>query len=255
MIRDLLMDDYRKEEWVSNSFLIEFDKSPAHAFTPKEPTDAMKFGTMLHTFILEPEIFDQNYFVSDKLHRGSKEFKTLQEKYPQHEIIFSEDYAKLQTVRDNLWKKNINGVSLKDIMQKSVKELSMFWNQGGIKRKARIDAYNKELNIALDLKKTSDASAFHWSIKNYKYYRQAAWYSDALEQEFGKVPEFYLVVMEDTEPFGIKIFQLSTEYILSGQIENEASVIKYKQWGENGADKTLNYPDVIDIIEKPNYLL
>jgi hypothetical protein len=65
----MTVDYYKNREYISNSQLDELLKSPKqfklNLDYPSEPTDEMKFGTLFHTFILEPTKFDNDVRVFD----------------------------------------------------------------------------------------------------------------------------------------------------------------------------------------------
>lgn len=250
--------DYRQAEGLSNSFMIQFDRSPAHAFMVKEPTDAQKFGTMFHSFVLQPEQFKKDYLIIDKVDKRTKEYKSVVEENPDKIIVFLDDFLILQKMRDNLLNVNIGFFKFSAYLDTPYKETSIFWEGQGVKQKARLDLFyerNGQPNIIVDLKTTQSAIDFVWSVKNYKYYRQNAWYKDGLETIIKKPDtEFYFIACETVEPYGVKVYQLSENYIMLGRTENFIAIEKYKKWVENGSDKTIIYDNNIETIEKPAYL-
>ena len=65
--------EYHSNNAISRSSLFQMSRSPAHfkyAMENKETeTDALRFGTMFHAFVLEPELFEKNYILVDKIDR------------------------------------------------------------------------------------------------------------------------------------------------------------------------------------------
>ena len=60
--------DYHNHAAIGSSQCKNLLKSPWHfeynRKHPKPPTAAMQFGSLVHQLVLEPEIFEQNYFVA-----------------------------------------------------------------------------------------------------------------------------------------------------------------------------------------------
>jgi hypothetical protein len=71
-----------------------------------QKTEALRFGTMFHTFVLEPELFEKKYVLADKIDRRTKEGKALFEEIAQSgkQIITTEEYDTVvfETVERNL---------------------------------------------------------------------------------------------------------------------------------------------------------
>ncbi len=74
-------DYYNNKEYISNSQLGELLISPKqfkhNLEFPREPSDEMKFGTLYHMFILEPELFKEGIIVFD----GKKPQNEQQKKF------------------------------------------------------------------------------------------------------------------------------------------------------------------------------
>ena len=74
--------------------------------------------------------------------------------------------------------------------------------------------YNKDANIIVDLKTTQDSSynGFASSVRKFKYYKQAAFYMDAVRAD-----EFYIVAIEKSPPFSINIIQIGDDLLDKGR--------------------------------------
>ena len=79
---DLPIEEYLAIPAMSSSGLQQFRRSPAHYHwsraNPVAETDAMRFGTAVHTAILEPGLFDATYVtMGHRLRRHAEEWKGL----------------------------------------------------------------------------------------------------------------------------------------------------------------------------------
>lgn len=258
--------EYFSLPFLSNSFLINFDRSPAHAFIPKEPTDFMEFGTMIHRYILEPELFYNFYTVipenlklneNGTINKVAKENKdwlaTIGELLPVSKIIIE----KLETIKKYIYEFDFNGQKLGNIIENSQKELTGLFIFEDIQCKMKIDCLYESLGsyIIFDLKKTQNCLDFQKSVNTYKYYRQAAFYLTGLEKITGyETDEFYFITVEEKDPFGVKVYKLNSDYIIQGLYEVQKSIDNYKKWLERGSNKLECYSNEIETLNKPDWL-
>lgn len=210
IVEDMPDKEYRAHPAVSQSELKNLAKCPLYYKYRKEnpcETEAMKAGRMIHTYILEQEKFEQEYFITPKVTRRGKAWDEIKEKAAGKEIVFKEELENAKGMRDMLLKLEF----FKDALAKSSKEVSVFWQDDdvGIDCKARIDGYSEYYNILYDLKTTRDclASTFKRQFFSLRYQIQAAFYMDAIAKVTGKMPQgFILFAVEKEPPFLCKSY-------------------------------------------------
>jgi hypothetical protein len=265
-IKKISDEEYFSIDALSNSFLINFDRSPKHYKIGIETTPSMNDGTIAHKYILENQDFwNKYYFMPDTIKsKASKEYKELNAKLEDKELLKYDYKEMLELISDNinnysLFELDGHKVTMSYILCKSNKEISIFWedevNDEIVQKKGRIDIAfeTNEYNILFDLKKVENCLDFEYSVKKYKYYRQAAWYADGYAKLTGKKTIFIFLTFEFSKPYGIKAYELNTDYIELGRQENEGSVKKYLMWKSQGSPEIV-YPDGIETIYKPSYL-
>lgn len=185
--------DYKNLPGINASFLKACAKSAYDGFQylhfPLEPTDAMRFGTALHTYFLERPDFYNRYAVSPKFDRRTKEGKVGYEaflaKAGNKELINEDDMDLVAALRHSA---------------SAIKELELFLTSddtkfeftesselGGVKIKGRLDAINAELGL-LDVKttKNADPASFARDFINFGYDIQMLHYSYLAETTLGK---------------------------------------------------------------------
>ncbi len=260
-IKKMTDNEYFESEGLSNSFLIQFDRSPKHAQIGVKETSCMNDGKIIHMYILQPELFLNNYFIlpnsiKDKRSREYKEFVESETK----ELLLYDYFQKLESVKNNLLEYELlDGLTFEYILNHSEKEISIFWEEeitGEIvQKKAKLDILftSEKYNIIIDLKKTENCIDFQYAIRNYKLYRQAAFYSSGIESLLKKPTLFIFLTFEFENPFGVKAFMLDESYIEYGNNINLASVIRWIDWGKNGS-QLIGYKQGVDILQKPNFL-
>lgn len=253
-------EEYFKIPALSNSFLIQFDRSPLHSLTVRKATNAMSDGSMSHAFLLDS--FYDKYIVAPFGidNKVCKEFKEFKRNNTEKDIILYKDYEILSKIKENVDKYEIiDGLTYKQISDKSQKEIAVFKEEiidgVNIQKKAKPDLLfeGDEYNIIIDLKKTENCLRFLYSIRDLKYYRQAAWYIDLVTSITNKKTIFIFLTFEMDSPHGVKAYMIDDEYIRLGNVENLSSVLKWIDWKNKGSLPLL-YKEGIEIIEKPKYL-
>lgn len=249
--------EYYSYPALSNSFMIAFDRSPAFAFLQKEPTKAQELGSYFHAGILEPERLGE-YIIAppECLNRKNKPYPEFEKNNLDKEIVLQKEADALSRIKENIFKSEIEEIPFIDIYDKSQKEVALLWSENGLDYKAKVDIlYQGETsNLIIDIKSTADCLKFYRSVVDYQYYRQAWLYSNGATIITGKPTLFYFVAFEKDEPFGIKVFRLTDDYLLAGQLATTKTVLKYIEWQNNGADRSIVYDNKTEILEKPNWI-
>jgi len=224
---------YQDTEYVSNSMLNNLTgKSPEYfrfaMDNPQPSTPAMKFGSALHMNVLQPEEFNNNYAVAPKFDKRTKQGKIDYAEFVKANIfktvVSEQDYELIEQMTDKL----MRDPDAKAMLTKGIKEHIIAWEneEYGVKCRGMLDVYKKDLDIIVDLKTTQDSSyyGFASSVKRYKYYKQAAFYMDAVGAQ-----EFYIVAIEKSPPFNINIIQLGDDLLDKGRelYSRDLEVYKY----------------------------
>lgn len=152
---NLLNKILTKEEYLSYSSLSQFKKSPKdfveYKFGERKETDAMAYGTLLHTLVLQPETIDSKYAVYDdadicasiggakpRATKLYKEDKAIFEAQNQGKLIISlDDFNEADKVANNV-KFNRSASSI--IKQCTEFEKGYEWEFMNLKFKGFIDA-------------------------------------------------------------------------------------------------------------------
>ena len=195
--------EYLKLPGISASFLKACLKSPYDGYKflhePKETTKAMEFGTAVHTFLLEPHLFSQQYALSEKFDRRTKAGKVAVEVFQAANlgktIIDDEDAVKLQRIVANA--KAIP--QIQEALDRFHKEKTFQFSFVDQPFKARIDLVDSDGLIIIDVKTTKDASAaeFAKTMMNLDYDMQLAIYSQATGRK-GNVRCYVIAIETDT---------------------------------------------------------
>lgn len=217
----------------------------------REPTDAMKLGTALHTAVLEPELWAATVAVPphtfDRRTKAGRELAHVFEAESAGKVVISpEDADLVRRMADAVRQHPAAGFLLE---LPGRREASYTWTDPGtgLACKCRPDWHSEDGRIVVDVKTTRDASRaeFAKSIANLDYHVQAAWNQDALGAE-----QFLTIAVENVRPFAVAVYPASGAMILAGQRRIEAAMALLAQcWAEYGADRP--WPGYGDLLQQP----
>lgn len=250
-------DDYHShKEFMSASALKKIKISPAH-YKEEEPqaeTDALIFGSAYHCYVLEPERFDEEYYIFDdsviyeiligegfKSPRSTKQYKEWAEaemmKIGVKKTIDKATFNTIKAMSAKLMKHQYAKLLLTG-GRKEVGYLGSIETEvGEINIKFKPDQLNDKKRIIVDLKTCIDASVdgFTKHAADLDYHIQASLYADLMELITGDERPwgFYFIAQEKKSPYAFNIFEASPQFITQGRYEYEQLLKLYKQCSDN----------------------
>lgn len=231
--------------------------------TGKEPTDALRFGSLAHMAILEPEKFKRNLVVEPKFDRRTKlgklEYAEFVSLLPKDALIVSEEQAgdligMIDSIKSN--------PKASDLLRRGDPEVSVFTKLDDVDVRARFDFLVEDVSptgkrqgiYIVDLKTTQDASriAFNKSLLRYKYWIQAGLYTQIAEQAFDCPVIFVFLAIEKKPPYECGLYVADDSVIDCGKAAVKRGLKLYKEclekneWpGFGQSFQNLSMPDSI----------
>lgn len=158
----MTFEEYLKIDAINASFLkaCSFGKYAGYKYLheKKFESDAMAFGTAVHTVLLEPEKFLSQYAFMEKVDLRTKAGKEYQAKFQSENegkiVLDSSDNFKLQKIQDRCKEIPI----IQEALNTFEKEKTYVWENTSHKFKARLDLVNEKSGVIIDVKTTKDAS-------------------------------------------------------------------------------------------------
>lgn len=276
VIEGLPAEEYHRISALSSSGLKALEKSPLHFWAqfldperePRIPTAQMELGTAIHSLVLEPESFLNQYVIQPNdapKYPSVAQFEAKKPSQPTIDAIawwkaFEDANAgkivltlsqarRIQAVAKRVKKSDAAAA----LFESGKAELSYFWNdpETGVYCKARADWVSDE-GFLVDLKSTVDASpdGFRRSIANYGYDIQAAWYSWGAKAASGFSPSAFIFAAFETEsPFACGYYSPTPRVIAQA----ETRIIRLKQLYAEclAAGEWPGYPEQILSIDLP----
>ena len=256
------MDDRKdvNKRVLSHSSLGWFKRSPAYfkymiEQDEKIETDALIFGNVFHTMVLEPKMFDSRYFVLNLEERpeknktmASKENKLWKqselEKAGDKRLIGSTDKKNAENMAESLFRK------AGDLIRGATEyERRIDWRREGVDLKGFIDI-DHDIFMA-DLKTAADATPHQWQRKAYwdfNSHRQAAMYLDGdAKGLYTGDKDFYFIVVEKKPPYLVSIHLVGKNKIAEGMTQYKELIKGVKACRKSG--KWMDFDPIVNVWE------
>lgn len=221
-----------------NKFLLH---SPAHFWAESplnpnrvrtEPTAAMIFGSLCHKLLLEPLSFAAEFAVSPEVDRrtnaGKATWSQFCEQNSSKRIVTQDQFGEATIMVEALRR---HPTVFKLLGQGSA-EAPLQWTDEAtdLTCKGKADYYRN--GLLLDYKTSINASPSYFckAISNMGYHRQAAWYLHGVEMTTGTRPDGFVFIVQDKSlPEAIGIYEIDSQTIEKGQIENDWVLAQIKR--------------------------
>lgn len=236
IIYDMPNDDYHSHGAISRSGLALIGEAPkkywykylSGQYNEKE-SDALRVGSAFHTLVLEPESFNDRFFVWSGLPKNTNAGK---EDYKKAVVDAEKRYLLKQCEYDTILKM-ANSVRIEPATKKIITgsgkiEASIFWEDESTGRqvKCRPD-FIKEDGLILDVKTVASASLedFEKSIINYHYDVQAYMCIEGAKKAGLKAEAFVFMCVEKDPPYCTAFYMADDSILKSGEI-------RFRKWLE-----------------------
>jgi len=209
-------------------------------------TESMKFGTLVHLLLLQPDEFSKRYLVAPSEDGRSKAYKeALKEAEEQgKELIKGSQLEQAQNIAKSLLTHRAVASITKHVEQK---EMTVLFERDGVKCKAKIDALTSELElpstdemgrrvmekgvVAIDFKtaKSAKKEDFARSLIDRGYHRQAAFYLSGLKAQGINATHFLIVCLEKKAPYHVSTFLVSRNALNLAEYELRVLLPEYEE--------------------------
>lgn len=259
LVTTLTNAEYHAHPAMSNSRLSRFIESPRLIDVPMEETAAMRFGTLIHTALLEPDTLEARTIVAPECDRRTKEGKAIYAEFltkaEGREVITADELQHLRNVQERIARDPIAGPLL---AAEGNTESSLFWDDPitGIPMRCRPDFWRKDGYI-VDVKKTADASTYGFgrSCLEFGYDRQAAIYTDGITAVTGTAPKGFIFLAiegnKDWTNIKVQAHSVEADVLEQGRRRRDAGLADYVRIKAEFGPDTSKWPDAIASAIKP----
>lgn len=212
---DMPGEEYYNSDALGSSRLKAFTESPLHYLKYKdmEDTPALQFGRAAHCYILEgSEAFNEEYTIMPEgMIRRGKDWESFKARHPAKTFISKKDFKQIVEMRESLLRSD----AYEYIDAPGKIEVSLFWEEQGIKCKGRLDKLitGSAIDTMVDYKTCADASveACLKSMKKYKYWLQEAHYGAGYHQVTGRDIEAIFIFQEKVSPYDVCLVRVADD--------------------------------------------
>ena len=232
---DLSNESYQNDfrSYLSSSDIRRLLRSPAHYKNPTRiESPAMAFGTLVHTFVLEPHVAEARYRTRADVDGRTKEGKAVRDweaslaTQQGIQFIGRADYDAAVSIASAVR----THLGCSSIMSGGLAEVSCVLD-GFCDVNVRIRPdYLTDRHI-VDLKTCVDGrqDAFSRSVMTFGYAIQAAFYVDVALAFDGQKRDFYWVAVEKEAPFAVAVYKASDAMLEYGRTQYKRAIELYKE--------------------------
>jgi hypothetical protein len=254
--------EYRSVRAWSNSDLSMVNKSPAllewSRNAPSDGSESVDLGTHVHCALLEPHVFARGYVKMPEFEPRSNSGKAAKESFIQSmgdgKIVLDHDtYQTVINMRDSVL---AHPVARQLLTSPGESEVSIFGEIQGMKVKCRPDrivdpsAFGGQ-HILVDVKKTADIDKFIYSVRDFGYHRQDAFYSDIYFQLTKHRPRFPFIVVGEKRSIGrypVRVWELPDKIVELGRVAYLEDLEKCREFEEFGCGLDIEQLDMRGLI-------
>ena len=217
----------------------------------KKETDAMRWGSLVDCLLLTPTAFERDFAVSTFKDFKTKAAQEWRDAETRTVIKQEEKDEALKAVEVLRSRKDIA-----EILEGAKTQVSLVREFGNLKQKARLDILpsGDYSDCIVDLKTTGNLEKVAYTVRDFGYHMQAAWYLDLWNKLSGENRDrFLFIFQESSPPYDCGIWEISKDYIEAGKDAYMQALGYWMEWRKTGVIKS-PYEHGIITLEKPNYL-
>jgi hypothetical protein len=258
MWQQLTDESYFNEfrSYLSSTDIRRILRSPAHYKNPTiQDSPALAFGSLVHEFVLLPDVAEARYRPKANVDGRTKEGKAVRDweaslaAQQGVKFIAEADYNAATSIATSV-RTHMGATSL---FTSGVAETAGIISDFlGVNCRIKPD-YRTDNHI-VDLKTCVDArpDPFVRSVINFSYQVQAALYVDVAEAIDGKKRDFYWVAVEKDAPYAVAVYKASDEMLEHGRQQYRKAIDLYKECAS--LDLWPAYSQQVQTLELPGWL-
>lgn len=167
----------------------------------REPSAAMRLGTLVHLAVLEPERFAAEVVVFDGATRRGKEWDAFLAANDGAQIVKADEKAHIQAIRDAV----LGHAAAREIVDATRHEVRLDWTDPAYGRAgALVDLLGDGFIADLKTTTTVDERAFCRQCFNLGYFEQMAWYRRGAGVDGVKI-----IAVETSAPFDVAVYSIA----------------------------------------------
>ena len=194
----------------------------------------MQLGTLIHSAVLEPELFGGEVIVWDGGIKKGKAWTEFKAEHEGKQILKPEELADIFAIKEAVWANPTAAM----LIRQTQHEVSLQWENELGMGKCRADGYNEQTGLVVELKTGSDISPRGFTNIAYRlgYHLAGGWTRMGLQALGLKYTKYVIICVEQKRPHDVIVYDVTEDWMNEG--EKEATEIA-KKW--NAARVTGDY--------------
>lgn len=235
-------DEYHRHPSISKSQLDMFSRDEnALEWVKNCPVDTEKlktldFGTAMHAICLEPELLKTDFIImppfNGRSNAGKEEKAAWLELNKDKKVLTTDEYTKLNLMFESVM---AHPGARRLIEMQGAAEESFFWTdeETGVECRCRPDKNLTDTQYLMDVKTTEELRKFCYSVEDYRYEVQDAYYTDGLRaNDQDKEGMIFLVIQKKIElgRYPVAVWTLPKEAKDHGRIQYKQDLQDYVEY-------------------------
>lgn len=199
---------------------------------PEESKPQFDEGSLVHAKILEPHNVDNVFSFFPGFRKSGNEFQEFLQGNVGKTIISAPQAHRC----DRLVSAYSTRPEAVTMLEGGFKEHTVVGSVLGVPCKARFDYINVEKGYIADVKTTSYESGidmFRETCKSFSYALSASLYCELAHQNFGKLFDFYFIVLSKSD-YRCEVYKASSVFLSEGSAWVNQAIITYKKCKASG---------------------
>lgn len=212
-------EEYDGLKAVNWSTLCNATKSAAHYLYglqyPKEQTDPMRLGCLIHTVVLQPDNLSAEYAVWRGDTRRGKEWEAFEATNSGKILVRMRDLEEAWAIHEAVWNHPLAGAILS---QPGLPECSLLWTDEatGLPCKARLDWLDVPVHADIKSTSTIEERAFGRHTFDMLYHCQFAFSRMGLRSH-GIEPVVKIIAVESDPPYDVAVYDMPSHVLDVGE--------------------------------------
>lgn len=256
---DLPNETYHSGPGISKSQLDLVHRSPAllqwskNAPEDEENKTALNVGDAVHAILLEPDRFKEQFAIGPanaprNTNAGKEKWAEFEAGLNGQTVLTAEEGRKVKLIYESVM---AHPHARWLIEEPGDAEGSVYWRDAETRLlcRCRFDKLLNRHGWILDVKTTGDMSKFKWSVRDFRYDVQDAFYSEGYANHFGEQPQGFLFLVVSTSiecgRYPVRLFELDAASKQEGQatMRNDLAILEEcERTGEWPGIETLSVP-------------
>lgn len=231
LYHDISNEDYHAGPGISKSQLDLVSQSPALlSWSKLAPEDEAKksslnIGDAVHALLLEPHRFSKEFAVGPE--NAPRNTRAGKEKWAEFEagltgqkVITAEEFRMMELMKGSVM---AHPIARWLIETEGEAEPSIYWTdpQTDLLCRCRMDKLIGDHGVIVDVKTTADIHKFKWSVRDYRYDVQDAFYNEGYRQHFGENAHSFVFLVVSTSiecgRYPVRVIELDEDSKLIGR--------------------------------------